>query len=204
MAVTSALALSSTAALAQSRQSTWQGLYVGINAGGTFGDMKVTDPGGSFSWDHGGAAIGGHAGYNFQFNQIVAGIEADIAWTNGEGKFALGGINVRTETSYLGSVRGRLGVAFGNMLAYATGGYGYTSAKAHMTGPGAAASGDSTRFDGWVFGGGLEAKFTPTISGRLEALHYALNHKEFEAGVGEIKSNLDQTVVRAGVTFHLN
>src|SRR5260370_29715455 len=56
----------------------WTGFYIGINGGGGFGSSNWDSTG---SRDVSGGLIGGTAGYNYQFGQVVAGIEGDIDWS---------------------------------------------------------------------------------------------------------------------------
>src|SRR5215469_11875750 len=50
----------------------WTGVYVGAHAGGGWADLGVGDTGTGFIG-------GGQIGYNYQINQWVLGVEADIA-----------------------------------------------------------------------------------------------------------------------------
>jgi opacity protein-like surface antigen len=84
---------------------------------------------------------GGTAGYNFQFGNIVAGLEADFSWTGLDAsdsydqvfKFVCCTIirKARIEQSldWLSTVRGRLGMTAGNTLIYATGGVAFGQAN---------------------------------------------------------------------------
>ena len=178
----------------------WHGFYVGINAGAVLGDVKVSEPASTFGWEHDGMAIGGHAGYNFQFDHIVAGIEGDVSWSNAKGSATImPGMTVKTETEYLASIRARLGYAFDSVLFYGTVGYGIGSLKATMTG----SEGNSDRFDGIAYGVGMDVKLTQSLSGRIESIHYGFRKTENDAGL-TIKSEIPQTVIRGGLTFHLN
>src|SRR5947209_19380723 len=56
----------------------WTGFYVGVNGGGVFGDF--TKGGKSTFGSPTGGLVGGQAGYNQQFGQIVVGVEGDIHW----------------------------------------------------------------------------------------------------------------------------
>src|SRR5689334_24093436 len=56
----------------------WTGFYIGVNGGGGFGSSNWDSTG---SRDVSGGVIGGTAGYNFQFGQVVAGIEGDVDWS---------------------------------------------------------------------------------------------------------------------------
>src|SRR6478735_3468050 len=65
---------------------TWTGFYVGVNAGygwNTNND-RVFVPGFGFvdSGSNGGFVGGGQIGYNYQFNQFVVGVEADIQYAD--------------------------------------------------------------------------------------------------------------------------
>lgn len=85
---------------------TWNGFYVGLNAGYTFSDSNniavVTSPllpsAGIVTWAAGANAAlpiksdgfigGGQIGYNYQFNSFVAGLEADIQGVAASGNSA--------------------------------------------------------------------------------------------------------------------
>ncbi len=77
---------------------TWTGFYVGVNAGGIwgqgsvstqtfapglFGPILVNDfPGGHFGGGQSGFIGGGQAGYNWQTGSFVLGVETDFDWTS--------------------------------------------------------------------------------------------------------------------------
>ena len=87
----------------------------------------------------GGASYGGFAGINYQFEDVVVGLEADYSYFGRSGSsfdriarfrvtsdgflttVALNG-QASTEIQDYGTVRGRLGYAFENFLPYVTGG----------------------------------------------------------------------------------
>jgi outer membrane immunogenic protein len=196
-----AMAFVTSSADAQSRQPMWQGFYAGVNAGAVLGSLKVSEPPTptTYRWDHDGMALGGHAGYNMVFSNIFAGIEGDLSWTNADGKLTITpGNTVTTESRYMGSIRARLGLNHANTLWYGTLGWGMASVKASMPG-----SSDTDRLNGLVYGLGMETRLFNNISGRVEAIHYALRKSENDTGL-EIKTEMPQTVIRAGITFHLN
>ena len=67
---------------------TWNGFYVGINAGYGFGHSKWTDTvtqvsTGSFNVK--GPLVGGTVGYNLQLGGFVFGLEGDFDWSNIKG-----------------------------------------------------------------------------------------------------------------------
>jgi outer membrane immunogenic protein len=115
---------------------------------------------------------GGQVGYNYQIGSFAVGLEADIQWahlgSNGTAtaNFALpagfatagtaGGID------WFGTVRARAGVALGQALVYATGGFAFGGAD------------DDNNFGfvndddvrtGWALGGGVEWALPVTLFG---------------------------------------
>src|SRR3954468_19765965 len=95
-------------------------------------DQSVAAPLASHDLDADGLVAGGFIGYNFQFGHLVIGLEADGDYVgirdslnSGRQTSSLGDIiNVRhsVETNYRFTFGPRLGLAFGRVLLYATGG----------------------------------------------------------------------------------
>lgn len=199
------LASMASQADAQSRQQSWQGFYLGLHAGGAFGDVSVSDPTAKISWDHGGFGGGLHAGYNHQFGQFIVGIEGDYGLSKADGTLVLAdGVTVSTKTSNIGSIRGRLGLTVGSALVYATAGYGFGQLQARLVSvPDSIDFSESNRISGYVVGGGVEMKLMQSVSGRLEALHYGLGRKAADSTGIDARADIDQTVIRAGLTFHV-
>lgn len=191
---------------AQSRQPMWQGLYLGVHGGGGFGDVGVSDATDKFSWRSSGFFGGAHAGYNFQFGQVVAGLEADIDLSRSEGGFNPDpAIRLSTEMKHVGSLRARLGVTTGNFLVYGTGGFGWGSVTARAVDLTTGESISEThRLRGYVVGGGVEMQLSSSLLGRVEVLHYGLGRKLNETGGISTDFDVDQTVIRAGLSLKLN
>jgi outer membrane immunogenic protein len=127
----------------------WTGLYIGINAGGAFGDSalfatELPSPaafGGGltptpFSQHISAAGFlgGAQVGYNFQVaGPYVFGIETDFQGSTLRESSTLSGLfgfpywnNVATDRlGWFGTVRGRIGFAVDRALFYATGGLIY-------------------------------------------------------------------------------
>lgn len=191
-------------ASAQWRDPSWTGFYIGGHLGGSWGSYRGGDATGQWSWGHGGFLGGGHLGYNLQLASVVLGVEADFALTNAEGNSQpLLGVDVKTETDYLGSIRGRLGWSLGQLMLYGTAGYAYGGVHTSIRTPIISVS-NTDAADGWVYGGGLEYKFTSWLSGRMELLHYELSRSEVDRFGFRVDTDLSQTVGRLGVTFHFN
>jgi outer membrane immunogenic protein len=179
----------------------WQGAYLGAQVGGSWGKFSNF----ADTLEQNNLSAGVYGGYNMQFGSTVLGIEGDIEGRFGKTTERFTGSSssaaVEFTTPTLGSIRGRLGYAAGPTLFYATGGIAFLQAKVKAT----AASGSSTfkaetsdTATGFVVGGGLEYKFSQSLSGRIEGLHY---------GFGDVLADgvdFKTTTVRAGLTYHFN
>lgn len=179
----------------------WTGLYIGGHGGALWSDID-TDFRRSFSATE--ATGGAHAGFNLGFGPIVAGIEADATFDGvayrlsaGDGEFS---------TDWSGTLRGRLGAPIGPALLYMTVGYAWNAASATTLSGGDEDRADLT-FHGVVYGAGVEAKILSSLSVRLEALRFDYASDTLSAqGAATAAREFDpsDTVVRAGLTFHLN
>jgi opacity protein-like surface antigen len=227
----------------------WSGLYVGVVAGAVWqqsdpslGCLDFTNPdptvcvipfpgsaGSTFSLNDTGFLGGAQIGYNIVVGNLVAGIEADIAYTsiNTTSTFQqpLPCCVVETfmhqELSSLSTLRGRLGYAFDNVLLYATGGlalgqveysFGYND-PSFLAGLGSAAASDSQLKAGYTGGAGVEVSFGQW-SLKTEYLFYDLGQETLTApfilgGVPEpfaFRPEFDTQghIVRVGTNFPLN
>jgi outer membrane immunogenic protein len=180
----------------------WTGCYIGANVGGgwtksnTFG-YPLPDPvtAGFVPMDVGtngsGVVAGGQAGCNLQVaSNFVVGIEGDFSWSGVKGEGTVGPIESTPvpglfpgsfatsthEVAWVGTLRGRAGVAFDRLMIYVTGGLAWASLKTTadevfltpVSNPG---SFDSTRI-GWVGGVGLEYAVTYNWIVRGEYLYH--------------------------------
>ena len=161
-------------AAAQAAPYDWTGFYAGIHAGAAFADSNTgTDLDGYNSL---GEVVplssetdfigGAQAGYNWQINSFVFGIEADISYlgydASDSSAFFGGDTTYRAQTDWFATIRGRGGFAFNNVLIYATGGVAfsdleYSVSDTVLAPPGINAISASTSEDvGWTIGGGVE------------------------------------------------
>ena len=137
----------------------WSGPYAGVEGGYGWGESRHTDSGGfdSGSFSANGGMAGGTAGYNFQSGPLVYGIEGDMSWADMSGKTGNCSGACGTRLSDLGTVRGRLGYSFGQIMPYATGGLAFGDVHGDE-GPiagGAQGAGNTYRL-GWTAGAGVE------------------------------------------------
>lgn len=187
---------------------TWTGFYVGANAGYGFG--RFTDGGRLFFGDASNGFVGLTAGYNYQINNIVLGVEADFDWTNmKDRRTVLFGANAQDSAatiSSFGTLRARAGYAMDRALVYVTGGV----AGANMKGstivtdatPAVIYSGSGDAFNvGYALGVGLEYAFTRNISAKGEYLYADVSKKNYFAAPFTVSSGASLNLVRAGVNY---
>ncbi len=186
-------------------ECTWTGFYIGLHAGGQFGHSQTgedftieglgTAPGPKFGYSESGFVGGGQVGYNYQWNWLVLGIEADFGYMNLDGdghpEFVESSENDlvtgSTDSDFYTTVRGRLGVAFGRWLFYGTGGgigLNYETRYLLDDRPfgGPLVSSGTTDFNwGYVFGGGIEHQFMNCRwSLKLEYLYFEVDPQDFD------------------------
>jgi outer membrane immunogenic protein len=161
----------------------WTGAYVGAEGGYGWGSSRHSDASGfnSGSFSANGGLVGGTAGYNWQTGPFVFGVEGDMSWADMGGATANGACggatpHCGTRLSDLGTVRGRLGYSFGQIMPYATGGLAVGDlhgSEGDIPANGGAGSGSTYRA-GWVAGAGVEDAFSPRWSAKVEYLHVDL------------------------------
>lgn len=181
----------------------WSGFYVGGNVGGaaiSSGQITELTPGpGQSGWDGAGnfmplgsqsSFLGGlQLGYNYQINQFVLGIEADVDWLRYNvsapeqtpaGVVLTGGDTIGSKKmDWLSTIRGRIGYAgYDRALLYVTGGVAISNLKYQVvdacnTGAcgGGLTSGSANETVGYALGGGVEYAFTGNWSAKAEYLY---------------------------------
>ena len=183
----------------------WTGAYVGVHGGGLWSNIDTTDFG---NIDTSALTGGGHAGFNLGFGAFVAGVEGDINVSGSDlGFTTAGGGTVNVGTDWTGSLRGRVGLPVGPALLYATAGFAFNGSTLSQKNAAGLTSDSSHTFTGVVYGVGAESYVLPNMSLRLEALHYDYSADSLSfAGASAAVQDIDpsETVVRAGLTFHLN
>lgn len=226
---------------------TWTGAYFGINAGYAFdheGRFRTieTFPGATttnVTASSDGFTGGGQLGYNYEFGGfggpggIVVGIEADAAYTDLDGRRTANFAGVappaslfgttttfRSKLDYLGTVRGRVGYAFGQFLVYGTGGFAYGGVDNRLTindNAGTIATFGRSRFEtGYAYGGGIEYALptnsflnffrSSAVTIKAEYLHYdlgrtniAFNNGAGVAGTTRVSNTGD--IARVGLNY---
>ena len=176
----------------------------------------------------GDSGLGGaQVGVNAQWGNVVVSIEGDASWddikgsfrsTGGPFTFPTGGLiptvgPIRTtegtsaDLDFLATVRGRVGLAFNNILVYGTGGlaFGRVEGTGDVTaslGPEfltLAARGSETHV-GWTGGAGVEAMFTSNLSAKLEYLYADLGWETHRAPAAVTASPLVASFIPPGAS----
>jgi outer membrane immunogenic protein len=170
----------------QTGRATWQGPYVGANLGYQWSAItgNPTKPDGFTG--------GVQAGYNWQTNQIVFGVEGDLQFSGADDTFA----SWKFANPWFGTLRGRIGYSFSNILIYGTGGFAYGSLRVENTVTGAS---ETKLHPGWAIGAGMEVALTTNWSARAEYLYVDLSDRSYwQTGA----SNGAQTnLFRLGVNY---
>lgn len=201
----------------------WTGFYVGANLGYGFGSTTTTDivATNSLCWVKCGAQWdtkvkgitgGAQAGYNWQFNSLVLGVEGDLGAldVNGNGNDPLLSTTfTHTNGGVFSTARGRLGFAIDHVLVYGTGGwFGANFDSSVHQHSGVLIDTSSTSFQsGWTAGAGGEWAFAPRWSLKGEWLHYDVGNQKVG---GVIPTNVTQffnikntgDIVRGGINYH--
>jgi len=179
----------------------WDGVYVGAFAGYGWGTLSDDDdafgPVGATEWDLSGWQVGVAAGANFTVSEaIVAGIVADIAWSD------LGGSDDVDEIAYdvdwTGSIRGRLGFDGGAFLPYLTAGVAFAGATATDT---LVPADDSQTHIGWTVGAGVEFAVADNISLDLLYRYSDYGSKDYDINGTVTPLSFTSHAVTAGVNF---
>ncbi|MCX5494731.1 porin family protein [Kaistia dalseonensis] len=153
----------------------WNGFYVGVHGGAAIGDFTK-----DFS-DNGstGGLFGAQAGYNYQIDHWVIGVETDIAYST---------LSDVVDLDWLGTTTARAGYAFDNLLLYGKGGVAYGDLK----------YADQSNWSvGWTAGAGVEYGFTKNITGRLEYDYVSLPSKDF----GGLETGLNTNNITVGLNY---
>jgi outer membrane immunogenic protein len=171
---------------AQPAGPSWTGCFIGVHAGGAFGDDNVSS---STDFNSTGFLAGGQLGCDYQFwSGWVAGVGGKAAWSSlsshspGRGMNVLTGMTFPTQftvdNDFLASATARLGHTIAaNVLFYGIGGVAWTHEKSDIafsdpsTGVTADPSGTNLR-TGWTAGAGLEWAFAPHWSTNVEYNYY--------------------------------
>jgi outer membrane immunogenic protein len=162
----------------------WVGPYLGVNVGYQWGSVT------NWPADPNGFLGGIQAGYNWQYGQFVYGLETDIQASGAEDTFA----NAKFSNRWFGTLRGRAGWSFNNILLYGTLGFAYGGGRVQV--PGAT---QSSTHGGYAAGVGIEVGFAPNWTAKAEYLFVDLSNKAY-APTG-FSHGFESSVLRFGANY---
>ena len=172
----------------------WTGFYIGVNAGWEFEHVRYRETlsglqgysfvgiGGaaiaapdslsSSSTSNGNAAVaGGQAGFNWQAEWAVFGIEGDFDWTGQQATQTVGSVTNTSKSPWFATIRGRFGTAFDRLLVYGTAGAAFLDVSQNIAEAGSGTLFNESKVDfGWTAGAGVESAFTQNWTARVEYL----------------------------------
>jgi opacity protein-like surface antigen len=177
----------------------WSGFYVGANFGGGWTNGSLNIPGNNL-YDGLTEFIGGvQAGYNFQVDHLLFGVEGDVDWASFNHPTlpvpTLGSVNQH----WMSTVAGRVGLVNDRWLVFAKLGGGWVQSNATVNVAGPSWSGSNTN-GGWLLGGGIEYGFKPHWTVKLEYDYLALSNWT-SATVPAVTLNRDLQMIKAGINY---
>jgi outer membrane immunogenic protein len=149
----------------------WTGFYLGGTAGGGIANSSHLDAddfeAGNTKFQEAFGAVGLTAGYNYQFNHTVLGVEGDFNWATVDKTKQLANDDdtgtTRFKMDQFATLRGRAGLALDQTLIYATAGLAF----AHVQ--------NTTAFGDTTFAQASESKWKTGLAVGA-GLEFALSH----------------------------
>ncbi|APY13209.1 MULTISPECIES: outer membrane protein Omp25 [unclassified Brucella] len=170
-------------------QYSWAGGYTGLYLGYGWNKAKTSTVGSIKPDDWKGGAF---AGWNFQQDQIVYGVEGDAGYS--WAKKSKDGLEVKQ--GFEGSLRARVGYDLNPVMPYLTAGIAGSQIKLNN------GLDDESKFRvGWTAGAGLEAKLTDNILGRVEYRYTQYGNKNYDLAGTNVRNKLDTQDIRVGIGY---
>ena len=193
----------------------WSGFYIGVDAGGIWGDGHTQNVGAAILDAYpkpSGFSGGGHIGYLKQFSNFVLGIEGDASGLSADAIAPYSqnfGASATLHLKWNASVRAIGGVAFNDNLLYATGGASWINYNGCETGFGVSTcfTGipiQSATANGWTVGAGFAHTLTPNLSLRAEYLYADYGTQNLASpgfGNGTTSYHLTTNTGRIGLSY---
>ncbi|HZQ01646.1 MAG TPA: outer membrane beta-barrel protein [Reyranella sp.] len=214
LAAGAALLAAPLAASAQQMNSSWEGFYAGLNAGGEWGQTSAalgySASGGGGLFGTGSGFLGGaQVGYNWLIGPVVLGPEVDFQGStmtsNINGGVGNSTINATSSMPWFSTFRVRAGYPVGSVMPYVTGGavWGHQRLQGMDTPNGYFDV--SNNFWTYTFGGGIEGKLNDKWSAKLEYLWLGTPDTPLSSpATTSISERSIGNVVRVGVNYRFN
>jgi len=190
----------------------WSGFYLGAHVGygdAAFGPGTNPLPQQAVFFPHTvtGLLGGYQAGYNWQLaNRVVLGIEADATFTSPQDVPALTAAPFHSSLDYTGTLRGRVGYAFGLWMPYLTGGFAWGHSHIRINdADGNVLSTPGQYHTGWTVGAGAEFALSGNWRAKLEYDYVDLARRSYDLGeFGLAPVSIDPSVhlLKFGLNYH--
>jgi len=179
----------------------WTGAYVGGHLGWVSGnvDWETVPPFASSSYSIDGWLLGAQAGYNWQMDTFVLGVEGDVSLGDVTSDLDETGF-IERQVNWEASLRARAGVTFDAILLYATAGVAALNTSSELFG----LVDDTQTHVGWTVGAGVEAMVAENVSAKVEYRYSDYGAQEYNFIPFPIVSDSSITAhsLSAGVNFH--
>lgn len=178
----------------------WSGWYAGLQGGYAFGDLDVSGFS-AYSSDIEGPLGGLYWGRNWQFDNIVLGLDGSVSLSSIEDQNPAGPLASDPDVTIdaFSASRVRIGYALDNVLIFAAA--GFSLAKTEV----ADGTGDKDAWlKGWTVGAGADVKLVDNWSARLEYMYFSYDTEQRTVSPGntyQIDVD-DMHVIRGGVAYH--
>jgi outer membrane immunogenic protein len=163
----------------------WAGPYLGGNLGYNWGSVSFAPAKPS------GVSGGVQAGYNWQSGALVFGLEGDMQANGASDTFAAW----KFSNPWFGTLRGRIGYAFDNVVFYGTGGLAFGSLRAANFG-----ATETHTSAGWTIGAGAEFGVAQNWTAKIEYLYVNLSDSRF--AITSLPNGYQFGLVRFGLNYH--
>lgn len=175
----------------------WSGFYIGGHLGGAWSSEDLSALGLVGSTDPDGFIGGVQAGYNWQADRWVFGIEGDWSWSGADGGVATPFGTVSSDQNWYATLTGRLGYAWDNWMWYVKGGAAWVDAEYLF---GALGTVSDTRV-GWTLGTGVEWALAPQWSAKLEYNYLDFGKDTYALGGAAFEADTQVHLIKAGINY---
>ena len=195
------------AGVAQAQEAQWTGFYLGAHADYLWGDPTTDSTVDFVKQDMDGFGGGAQAGLNYQIDQFLIGLEADITAFDADGEgfsvhnpSTIEGLSV--DLDWLATLRARAGVVWDNVLIYGTGGFAWGGGDSEFLGGFAFGNGDLS-WSGYAIGGGAEYSLNDAVTVKAEYLYVDLDDEDLDnPHLGLETLGMEVNIVRLGINYN--
>lgn len=186
----------------------WSGLYVGVHAGAAFASANYRAGVGALvvpiNVNADGFLGGVLAGYNWQADRLVFGVETDVSLGKVDGGTTIAGFSdPEFGIDILATMRARVGYAWDDVLLFVSAGLGVVHGSVGETLQLAASTKNGNTHVGFVVGTGLEWAVSEAMTLRAEYIYGNFSRRSYTVGPASDRLDFELHLVRAAVTINM-